>query len=312
MAMSLDQARVVDPILTGHARGYSNAGFIGSGLFPTVDMPSRAARRIEFGRESFQRYRTRRAPGANIAAVTFGYEGKAVSLVQHALAAITPIEHQEEANADQAPGIDIQKENVDLVLYVIAQEKEIAQAETARNAAAYAATNKLAVLAADKWSSSDSDPLAMVSDYKEVVRKRTGRRPNTLSIGGATAAALSKHAKIREHFKHTTSSSVTFEMVKAYFGIENLLVGDAIYDNPDGSTTDVWGNDAILAYVPPEGARNMRLPAYGYTYQLRNHPFVEGVRWDGDTRSWKNNVFDEHSPELVGADAGVLLQAVIG
>ena len=55
----------------------------------------------------------------------------------------------------------------------------------------------------------------------------------------------------------------------------------------------------------------MRLPSFGYTYQLRSHPFVEGVRWDGDIRSWKNNVFDEYSPEIVGADAGVLIQAAI-
>lgn len=306
--MSLDQARVVDPILTNHSRGYSNAEFIGGGLFPTVDMPSRAAKRIEFNRESFQRYRTQRAPGAQIAAVTFGYEGKPVGLIQHALMALTPVEHQEEANAANAPGIDIQRENVDLVLYVIAQEKEIAQANTARNAAAYANSNKIALLGSDKWSAPESDPLALVGDYNEVIRKRTGRRGNTLAMGGALAAALRKHPRIREHFKHTTSSSVTDEMLRAYFNLPNLLIGDAIYDNPDGSTVDVWGDDAILAYVPPQGARNMRLPAYGYTYQLRGHPFVEGVRWDGDRRSWKNNVFDEHSPELVGADAGVLIQ----
>lgn len=308
MSMSLDQARQVDPILTDHARGYSNGDFIGDGLFPIVDMPTRAARRIEFNRDSFKRYKTRRAPGANIAAVTFGYDGKPVSLIQHALMAMTPVEHQEEAQSISAPGIDLQKENTDLVLYVIAQEKEIAQAELARNAAVYAASNKVALAGTDRWISSDSDPLALITDYSEVVRKRTGRRPNTLAIGGTVAAGLRKHGKIRDHFKYTTSERATIGMVQQYLGIENLLVGDAVYDDDQGNTVDVWGGDAILAYVPAKGARNMRLPGYGYTYRLRNHPFVESVRYDRDTRSWKNEVFDEYSPELVGPDAGVLIQ----
>lgn len=272
MSMSLDQARVVDPILSDHARGYTNADFIGDGLFPIVDMPTRAAKRIEFNRDSFKRYRTRRAPGSSIAGVSFGYEGKPVGLIQHALMAITPIEHQEEAQGASAPGIDLQKENVDLVLYVIAQEKEIGQAEIARNAASYAATNKVALSGTDKWISSESDPLALVTEYSEVIRKRTGRRPNTLSIGGTVAAGLKKHGKIRDHFKYTSSSTVTTDMLGQYFGIPNLLIGDAIYDQDDGTTVDVWGGDAILAFVPPVGARNMRLPGYGYTYRLRNHP----------------------------------------
>lgn len=243
--------------------------------------------------------------------MSFGYEGKPVGLIQHALMAITPVEHQEEAQASSAPGIDLQRENTDLVLMVIAQEKEIAQAELARNPNNYAATNKVALAGADKWSNPDSDPLALFTDYSEVIRKRTGRRPNTLAVGGAGAAGLRKHPKIRDHFKYTTSDSVTLAMVQQYFGVPSLLVGDAIYDADDGSTVDVWGNDAILAYVPGAGQRNMRLPAYGYTYRLRNHPFVEGVRWDGDIRSWKNNVFDEYSPELVGADAGALFQNIV-
>lgn len=304
--MNQDQARVVDPILTEHARGYSNGEFIGSILFPTVDMPTRAAKRIEFGREAFRRYATRRAPGANINQISFGYEGKPVALAQQALSAKTPVEHQDEAGA--VPGIDLLRESVDLVLYVIAQEKEIAQAQAARTAASYANTNKLALVGDDKWSDPGSDPLIQVSDAKEVIRKRTGRRPNTMAIGGSLAAALRRHPIIREHYKHTTSSAISDEMLRTYFDLQTLAVGDAIYDQDDGTTVDVWGGDAILAYVPPKGARNMRLPAYGYTYQLRNHPFVEAPHYERGVRSWINDVFDEYSAELVGADAGFLFQ----
>ena len=307
--MSPDQARVIDPILTEHARGYSNGEFIWSGLFPTVPMPTRAAKRIEFDRSSFRRKPTKRAPGAQIGQLDFGYEGKPVALTQHALSAKTPVEHMEEA--DQVPGLDVQRMNVDLVLDVIALEKEIQAATVARNPAAYAGANKTALVGDDKWSDADSDPLTQLSDYRETIRKRIGRRPNTLVVGGALATKLQVHPLIKEHFKHTTASTVSFEMLRNYFQVQNFLVGDGIYDQPDGTTVDIWGGDAILAYVAPAntgGQRNMALPSYGYTYQLRNHPYVQAPVFDRSVRSWMNDVFDEYSPELVGADAGFLIQ----
>lgn len=305
--MNAAQARVVDPILTNHARGYTNAEMIGRFLFPQVTMPTRAAKRIEFDRSSFRRRRTRRAPGSQIARLEFGYEGKAVNLHQEALASVIPIEHQEEAGA--IPGINLQQTGVDTVLAVIALEKEIQQAQVARNAASYASTNKVALSGDSKWSDPDSDPKTQVFDAKEVIRKRIGRRPNTLVLGGAVTSSLQKHPKLLDHFKYTNSSAVTMPMLQSYFDIENVVSGDAIYDTDDTTTVDVWGGDAILAYVPPEGMRAMPLPSYGYTYQLANHPLVEAVEWDGDIRSWKNAVLDEFSAELVGADAGFLFQA---
>ena len=305
MSMNGSQLRVVDPILTQHARGYTNASFIGHVLFPEVDMPTRAAKRIEFDRSSFRRRRTRRAPGAPVAALEFGYEGKSVSLHQEALSAITPIEFQQEAK--EVPGIDLQQLGVDTVLAVIAMEKEIQQAGVARNAASYAASNKAVLTGSDKFSDPACDTLVPILDAKETIRARLGRRPNTLVITGGLVTDLQKNEKIREHFKHTTSSTITIPMLQSYYDVEQVVAGDGIYDDDTGPH-DIWGSDAILAWVPPVGQRQMPLPSYGYTYRLRGHPFVEPARWDGDIRSWKNDVLDEFSAELVGPDAGFLFQ----
>ena len=304
------QVRVVDPILTNHARGYTNAGFVGHFLFPAVDMPTRAAKRIEFDRSSFRRRKTRRAPGTPVTRLDFGYEGKAVTLHQEALGALIPVEHQQEADA--VPGIDLQQSAVDTVLAVIAMEKEIQQAETARNASLYGADNKSALTGTDKWSDPASDPLTQVSDAAEVIRARTGRRPNTLLLCPKARKSLKVHPKIIGHFEHTTSSTITDAMLQQYFDLANVITGDAIYDTSDTTTVDVWGVDAILAFVAPAGQRQMPLPSFGYTYQLSGHPLVEATRWDADVRSWKNDVIDEFSAELVGADAGFLFQNVAG
>ena len=305
--MSAAQARVIDPILTQHARGYVNGEFVGRFLFPAVTMPTRAAKRIEFDRSAFRRRQTRRAPGGRIAQLEFGYEGKAVNLHQEALRSVVPFEHQEEANA--VPGIDLTQTALDIVLAVIALEKEIQQAEVARNATLYPAANKLALAGTDKWSDPLSDPQEQINDAVEVIRKRTGRRPNTLLMGATARGALKVHPKIRDHFKYTQTAAISNQMIAEYLDIPLVVSGDGIYDTSDTVSVDIWGNDAILAYVPPESMRNMALPSYGYTYQLAGQPLVEATAWDKDTKSWGNDVLDEFSAELVGADAGFLFQA---
>ncbi len=309
MNMSTAQARVIDPILTNHSRGYTQTGFIGDRLLPKALMATRAAKRIEFGRESFKRYKIRRAPGTQIAQVSFGYEGKPVSLHQHAIAAVTPVEHQEEAQA--VPGFDLLSMNVDTVLAVVALEKEIQQAAATRNASIYATSNKTALTGTSKWSDPSSKPASMVSDAKEVIRKRTGRRPNTLAVGASVAAALKQLPQVIDKFKYTNADTISDAMLAQYFDVKTFLVGDAIIDDEAGNTLDVWGNDAILAYVPDVGTANVNIPAYGYTYQLNGYPFVKPAYFERGVNSYLNDVFDEWSPEVVGPDAGFLFQAAV-
>lgn len=325
--MNLGQARVVDPILTNYARGYTQAGFIGDQLLPIATMPTRAAKRIEFGRESFRRYKIRRAPGGGIAQVSFGYDGQPVKLSQFALAGKTPVEHMEEAQ--QVPGIDLLTMAVDEVLQIISLEKEIQQAAAVRDASIYAASNKEAPAGADLWSDDASDPLTQVNDARETIRGRIGRRPNVLELSASVAARLRVHPKIKDNFKYTTASAISDDMLAQYFNIAKVVVGDAIVEDDQGATSDVWGNDAILAYVPPVASSssattgatataaqtpvnaNIRVPAFGYTYRLAGYPFVQPAEYERSVRSWLNDIFDEWSPEVVGPDAGFLFQAVV-
>jgi hypothetical protein len=303
------QLRVVDPLLTEYVRGYSNAEYVGSALFPSVPVPVAGVKRIEFGRDAFRRRKSRRAPGTRINQMSFGYEGRPVNLHQEALQAVVPFEWHRDAMV--TPGFDLQTMAVDTVLAIIALEKEIQQSEAARNAASYAASNKLAPTGTDKWSNPTSDPKAQIFDAKEVIRKRIGRRPNTLVLSGAVASSLGKHKEILAHFRPTNASAVSLSMLASYFDIDNVVSGDAIYDTDDSTSVDVWGAEAVLAYVPAAGGRNIALPSYGYTYQLQANPYAESFAWDKDFGSHTANVWDEFSAELVGADAGFLFQSVL-
>jgi hypothetical protein len=237
----------------------------------------------------------------------FGYEGQPAQLHQHALSGKVPIEHQDDAQ--RQPGIDLGSEAVADVQQIISLEVEIETAELVRDPGKYSANHIVALSGTDMWSDDGSDPLTVVLDGMETIRQSIGLRPNTLEIPAQVLAKLRRHPKIREHFKHTTPDNITVGMLQTYFGIANILVGDAVYADDNGEMHDVWGTDVLLAYVAQQ--RRARVPSFGWTYRLQNHPVVEQPYFDKDTRSWKYPVLDELSPELVGPDAGILIQGAV-
>jgi hypothetical protein len=309
--MNTAQARVVDPILSTHARGYRNAEFIGHMLFPIVDIPVRGMRVIRFGKESFRMMNTRRAPGAETARVQYGYASDPVALAQDSLEGVVPWENMEEAS--KVPGINLASGSIEMVLDLIGLGREHAIAQLARNPANYGANNKLALAGADKWSDDASDPSKDIEAAKEQVRRRIGRYPNLLTLGPDVFNALKNHPKIKEQFKYTSSDSLTAEMLAKYFNIEKVIVGQAVFlaenASDDADAQDVWGNDAILSYTPK--GSNYRIPSFGYTYRLNGHPLVEKPYDERNRKSWIYPVTEDWSPELVGAEAGFLFQAPV-
>lgn len=302
-------AAVIDPILSTHARGYRNSEFISHLLFPRVTIPNRSMRVIKFGKESFRLMNTRRAPGADKKRVQYGYASDPVSLIQDALEGIVPIEHQEEAQA--VPGIDLGQGAINMVLDIIDLGHELDAAQIARNTASYATSNRVALTGTDRWSNEASDPHADVAEAKEAIRRRIGRYPNTLTLGPSAFNALTRHPKVKEQFKYTGRESITAEMLAAYFNLKKVIVGAAVYLPETASDADpaldVWGDDAILAFVPDAGD-NFQVPSYGYTYDLRGYPQVRKPYLEERNDSWIYPTTTERRVLLTGAEGGFLFQ----
>lgn len=302
-------AAVIDPILSNHARGYRNASFVSDVLFPRVSIPNRSMSVLKFGKESFRKLNTRRAPGSNVKRIQYGYASDTISLSQDALEAVVPVEHQQEAA--KVPGIDLGANAINMVLDVVDLGLEYDAAQLARNAANYDANHKLALTGTDRWTSDASDPGADIGDAKEDIRRYIGRRPNVLMLGPSAAKALKRHPKIKEQFKYVSKDSITLDMLAAYFEVEKVVAGDAVYlpetAADTAEATDIWGDDAILAYVPLTGG-NFMVPSFGYTYELLGYPQVEAPYYSRETKSWIYPTTTERKPYLVGADAGFLFQ----
>ncbi|MDN5786389.1 major capsid protein [Pseudorhodobacter sp.] len=302
-------AAVINPILSNHARGYHNSTFISNVLFPRVPVPNRAMSILKFGKEAFRKLNTRRAPGSNVKRVQYGYGSDTISLLQDSLEAVVPIEHQQEA--EKVPGIDLGANAVNMVLDVVDLGLEYDAAQLARTSGNYDANHKLALTGTDRWSNAASDPGDDIRSANEAIRRFIGRRANVLTLGPSAAAALKNHPKVKEQFKYVSKDSITLDMLAAFFELEKVIAGDAVY-LPEGAAdsvqaTDIWGDDAILAYVPQTGG-NFMVPSYGYTYELLGYPQVEEPYYSRETKSWIYPTTTERRPYLVGADAGFLFQ----
>ncbi|HEY9279767.1 MAG TPA: major capsid protein [Eoetvoesiella sp.] len=304
--MNTRQARVVDLVLTNIALGYTHPDRIGHVLFPVVEVLQRGGQVIEFGRESFLRYATRRAPGANTKRLRFGYQGRTFSLVQDALEGMVPREHLEDAL--EVPGIDLGVTAVNEIMDILSLSLEVEQAKIATDAANYKDSNKVTLSGTDQWSDPASDPALQIRECGDTIRGRIGARPNVLVLSSDGFNVLAEHPKIIERFKYTSSASVTTEMLARLFNVRRVAVGEAVYMNEgDEQVQDVWGNDAVLAYVP-ERISSARAPSYGYTYTLRGHPMVQEPYFERNVNSFIYPVSCERIPVMTGMDAGFLIQ----
>jgi len=309
VTMNINQARIIDPVLTEVTQGYRHPERIGHVLFPRVPVFARGGQIIEFGKESFRRYNTRRAPGTNTKRLEFGYQGKPFVLVQDALEGMVPQEHVSEAQ--NVPGIDLGTGAVTEVMDILTLALEIEQAELATNPANYGVDNKVTLSGTDQWSDPNSDPVKQVREYREIIRRRIGTRPNVMALSAVGFNALVEHPKIIERFKYTSSESITADMLARLFNLREVAVGEAVYME-DGSEAmkDVWDNVAVLAYVP-EQVTSRRSPSFGYTYALEGHPMTEETYFERNAKSWIYPVTYERTPVLSGIDSGFLIQDLV-
>jgi biotin carboxyl carrier protein len=303
--MNNAQVRIIDPVLSSVAHGYSNNEFVGHRLFPRIPVGQRGGQVLEFGKEAFRAYNLRRAPGGPTKRIQYGYLGKAFALFQDAAEAVVPIEHMSEAAVAQ-PGIDLSAGAVRLTMDVTLKALEFEQATIATSVGNYDNNHKVTLSGGDKWSADTGNPTKDIAAGKEAVRATTGKRANVCILSAQAYEAARNNPKVIEHFNKTTNDPVTAAMLAKLWEVD-VAVGDAITADDDDVFTDIWGNNVVLAYVPTANLSQGQ-PSYGYTYTLNGHPMVEQGYYDRNTKSWVHGVTMERAPVLTGMGAGFLIQ----
>lgn len=313
--LTLAQARVINPVLTAIAQGFKQNDLIGAALFPQVPVSLRAGNIITFGKEDFMQYSGLvRAPGSATKRVQLGYAGSPFALLDYSLEGSLPIETLQESIAD-ANGFSIDGASLAImkVQSIMALRLEIAQASLATTLGSYPAGNRITLSGTAQWNdyTGVSDPAAVVETGKEVVRAATGKRPNTLVLGPVVFARLRQHPRVRDQFKYTDKSGINIEMLKEFFGVANVYVGDAVQATDAGVLSDVWGKHAILAYTETATVGDLGAPTFGYTYNLDGYPLVEEPYYDRNSKTWYFPVTRSEAPVIAGSSAGYFIQNAV-
>ena len=118
--------------------------------------------------------------------------------------------------------------------------------------------------------------------------------------------------EVKSYLPSSNLGPATLDQLKTILNVKKIVVGEAISTGDSGDVSDVWGNHAVLAYVPEIGADGTGLslgePAFGFTSWMEGHPFIETPYYDNGSKSWIFGATFERTPTLVRGSAGFLFQ----
>lgn len=311
--LSTREARVVDAPITAAARGYNNPMPAWPYLFPVVPVGARGGRIIRFRAEDFNEVDLRRSPGATVQRVDVGFGSDPFALVQRAIEVPVPIETAEEAAA--VPNVNLGNVAGIRGRRIVDFQIELEAAKLATADASYKTENRKTLAAEAQWSHADSTPQRDVQAAKKAIRQGIGLNPDTLVVGAEVNDALVSNPDVNDRIKHTMGPSekkpvVTPELLAAYFGVKNYVVGECMKGEP-GAFEHVWGKFAILAYSETSDLASMGSPSFAYTYRLGGYPVVEQPYYDETVRSWIYPYISEDTPVVTGEAAAFLFKNVV-
>ena len=120
-----------------------------------------------------------------------------------------------------------------------------------------------------------SDPIKDIAvTGRETIRANSGIYPNTLVLGAKVFSLLKNHPLIIDRIKYNAQGGIalgTLNALAALFEVDRVLVGLPLYrSSNEGQTdvlTDIWGNNALLAWINPRPA--IKQPSLSYMFQAR-------------------------------------------
>ncbi|MGJ7605480.1 hypothetical protein ACSFA7_14170 [Variovorax sp. LT1R20] len=319
MTMSLAEIRLKqNPILTNLLLGMGQGTYMAESLFPRLPQALSGITLAKLGKERMRRYNLRRSPGGPTKRVNIKFEGKVYSVDQYAVDVPIPREALREADESRKLNVGNYLEISQIAMTtandILGLDYEIECAELATDPASYAPGNVLALAGATKWSADTGTAVDDIFTAKEIIRKKIGKRPNSLRFSADGYNAARNNKQVRERLPSTFTGAPGMAELKTIFEVDDIQVGDAVWVDETDEGLDVWGNSAILAYVPKIGAKgtaNISLaePAFGFTNVIEGHPFAETPYFTQDgTKSWIYGATYERRPNIAYPDAAFLFQ----
>lgn len=304
------------PILTNLMLGMGQGNYMAEKLFPRLPQALSSVLLAKIGNERFKRQNLRRAPGSETKRIEVKYEGKVYGVEQYAVEVPIPREIIREADESRRLNVgnylDISRIAMVTASGILAQDYELDVAGLATLPASYAAGHVQALAAGTKWSATTGTPVTDIRAAKQVIRKKIGKIPNTLGLSPDAHDALIGNPEVRSYLPNTQMGPATMDQLMKIFEVSKIEIGDAIWVDGSDVGQDIWGNNAILAYVPSMGGSggdiSLAEPAFGFTNVIEGHPFAETPYYENSNKSWIYGATFERRPNVATNTAGFLFQ----
>ena len=305
-----------NPILTSMLLGLGQGSFIAERLFPRLPQALSSVTLAKVGDERLRRYSLKRAPGTPTKRIDIKYNGETYTVDQSSVEVPIPRELIREADESRRLNVgnylDISQIAMVTANDVLLLDYELDVASIATNPATYAAGHVVALAGATKWSHVDGTPVDDIETAANLIRKKLGRRPNKLTLSADAFVAVKNSVQVRSYLPDSQMGAPTIAQLQNIFNVDEIVVGDAIWKGEDDVGADVWGNNAILAYVPRMAGAGTNIslaePAFGFTNVLDGHPFAETPYYSNDFKSWIYGATYERRPNVAYNTAAVLFQ----
>jgi len=261
--------RVFDPLLTNVAKGYKPQNYLATALLPVFKVKKQSGIYYEYDRAHLQLTDSARAAGSPTNEIDPKAWTRANFYAEdHALKQLVEDEEVDQAEGAFDPMSDATENVVERLM--TAAEKALADQLTSTSVV----TQNTTLSGTSQWSDpDDSDPIGDIETGKDTIEAATGLVPNTLALGRDAFNALKVNAQIIDRIKYTGRDIVTEDLLAALFGVRRVVVGRAVYNTAsEGQTpsmSNIWGDNALLAYVPE--TPRLKEVALGFHMQYGDH-----------------------------------------
>ncbi len=296
-----------NPVLSGIFSKFmrDQSGFVAEAIAPTFNTAEQSANYYVFDRENMLLVPTNigRAPGAKHKRVTMQLSDDNYFCRNYGISAPVP----DEVRARYAIALDADSSAIKRITDILKVNRELR---------VYAKATDTSVVPngspSVKWDQSGCNPKEDVDAGRENIRLNTGLRPNTMVLSETVRLVLENNPEIRKAFQLAINGRITMDMLKLYFGIDNIAVaGTILATSAEGqaiTAADIWGEQVLLAHVEP--GQDLMLPnlarSFNWTQVGAIDAAVETFR-ESDEKSDVHQADHATDEKITCAQAGFVL-----
>lgn len=267
-----------DPILTEFAQRFENTDFVSSLLLPEVKVAKQTGKFPVYGNEHMRVHDTKRPFKSPVKSMQLD-DMTLKEFILDSYGLEIPIDYLESEYASDF--LDLERYAADVLMASIKLTQEYEAVQLLQDSNTYSNDHYESLTTNEYFNDPDSDPISIIRDAQETVRKKINRKPNVIVFGQSTFNALQSHPKVLELIKYSQSAIITEDILSAIFSTKDnpvaIRIGSGMYeDKATNSNVDLWGDVAVMAYNPKIGNRPMTTfdQSFGKTLVQKGYPWA--------------------------------------